>query len=383
MMTELYDNLMALTSIDSSKFFFKDLTSPYGTRFRIFSYHFASYSDWLNDDALECRGVMFEMDDDGPVRIASRPMEKFFNLDETPFTMNLDFSKIELALAKEDGSLISSYVDTGRLCFKSKTSMYSGQAVEAVQWISRAEHNALFERVLELAKTGYTCNFEFVAPTNRIVLEYQEKALVLLNVRHNDTGEYVSHSELFKDGILRPYLVKGFDIDLSAESVEEIRSMEGIEGFIFQMSNGLKFKLKTRWYSALHNTKDSINNNQRLFETIAAGASDDLKGMFAGDDYAIRKVEIFEEIHREFLTSSIARLEELYPTIAGRDRKDYAVTAQTVFKDQPGLFSIIMQAYTGGLNYDTLIDQLNKVFLKISKGLVPEEYATETKIFEE
>ncbi|WP_333997418.1 RNA ligase, partial [Pseudomonas aeruginosa] len=68
------------------KFFYKDFTSPFGTQFRIFSYNFASYTDWCLDDALECRGIMFEIDENGPVRIASRPMEKFFNLNETPFT---------------------------------------------------------------------------------------------------------------------------------------------------------------------------------------------------------------------------------------------------------------------------------------------------------
>ncbi|MFT2622084.1 RNA ligase, partial [Escherichia coli] len=56
--------------------------------------------------------MMFELDvDDILVRIASRPMEKFFNLNETPFTMNLDLSKVKYMLAKEDGSLVSTYLD--------------------------------------------------------------------------------------------------------------------------------------------------------------------------------------------------------------------------------------------------------------------------------
>lgn len=377
-MKKLFNNLMEVTERDKTKFFYKDAVSPFGTTFRVFSYHLASYTDWLEPDALECRGIMFEMDGDEPVRIASRPMEKFFNLNETPFTMNLDLSKVVLAMAKEDGSLISSYVDKDRLCLKSKTSMISEQAQAALSFLMLAENNAMYERVLELAKNGYTCNFEYVAPTNRIVLEYQEKNLVLLNVRNNASGEYVPYTEIFKDGILRQYLVRGFDFDTSNEDfIEEIRKMEGIEGFIFELENGLKFKLKTNWYSALHHTKDSINNNQRLFESIVANASDDLKAMFFGDDYAITKVEKFEEIYTSYLSESLATLEGLYSTINGKDRKDYAMTAQVVLKNQPGLFPIIMQYYGKGIDYDTVIDKINQSFLKISKSLVPAEYKKE------
>lgn len=381
-MLELYDNLMAVTARDKTKFFYKDVQSALGTTFRVFSYHLASYTDWLEDGALECRGIMFEMDADGPVRIASRPMEKFFNLNETPFTMGLDLSTTVLAMAKEDGSLVSSYLDRGHLFMKSKTSISSNQAVEALQVIKRPENYALMERVKELAHLGFTCNFEYVCPTNRIVLGYQERALILLNVRENNTGEYVPYNEVFKDGDLRPYLVKGFEFDTSNEDfVKEIRTMEGIEGFVFELADGTKFKLKTDWYSALHHTKDSINNNARLFEVIVAGASDDLKAMFFGDSYALAKIEAFEEIHRHHLSTSLAELESLYTLVRGRDRKDYAMMAQTALKSNPGLFGIIMLAYERGLDYDNIVQQIDKVFIKNCKSMVPKEYLKEV-VFE-
>lgn len=382
-MQKLFNELMAVTERDKTKFFFKDFKSALDTDFRVFSYHLASYTDWLEPSALECRGIMFEMDGDKPVRIASRPMEKFFNLNECPFTIGLDLTKVVLAMAKEDGSLISSYIDKGRLGMKSKTSVYSQQAAEALQWISAPSNDAFKERVTELAKNGFTCNFEYVAPTNRIVLDYQDRNLILLNVRENDTGEYVPYTELFKDGVLRPYLVRGYDFDTSNEDfIEEIRAQEGIEGFIFELESGQKFKLKTKWYSALHHTKDSINNNQRLFEVIIAGGSDDIKAMFFGDDYAIRKIETFEDIYRDYLTESLAELESLYAVIAGKDRKDYAVTAQTVLKSKPGLFGIIMMAFGNGIDYDKVVERISSVFMKEHKTLVPAEYST-IKVVEE
>ena len=375
-MKELFTNLMNLcANCEKGKFFFKDVQSPFGHTFRIFSYNYASYTDWLEPDAMECRGIMFEMEGETPVRIVARPMEKFFNLNETPFTMGLDYSKVELVMAKEDGSLISSYVENDRLGLKSKGSIYSSQCLEAMQILMASENDALHQRLLELAKDGYTCNFEYVSPTNRVVLAYQNKALVLLNVRHNDTGDYVPYPEIFKDGILRQYLVKAVEVDTSSDAfIKQIQDLEGIEGFIFVLEGGLKFKLKTKWYSALHHTKDSINNNERLFESVVAGASDDLRGMFATDEWAIQKIGIFERIHLDYLAMAIQTIESLRTKLVGKDRKDYAMTAQVELKANPGLFGIIMQAYDKGLEIETLVEKINSVFLKNIKGFIPKEY---------
>src|SRR5699024_414077 len=118
---------------EKGKFFYTDFVSPFETKFRIFSYNYASYSDWLLDDALECRGIMFEMDADGPVRIAARPMEKFFNLGENPLTMDINMDEVALVMTKADGSLVSTYMDQTNIAFKSKGSIKSSQAAEALQ----------------------------------------------------------------------------------------------------------------------------------------------------------------------------------------------------------------------------------------------------------
>lgn len=127
-MIELYDNLMKLCAeSEKGKFFYTDFVSPFETKFRIFSYNYASYSDWLLDDALECRGIMFEMDADGPVRIAARPMEKFFNLGENPLTMDINMDEVALVMTKADGSLVSTYMDQTNIAFKSKGSIKSSR----------------------------------------------------------------------------------------------------------------------------------------------------------------------------------------------------------------------------------------------------------------
>lgn len=381
-MNELFKNLMALVDpADQSKFFYRDHITLMGTRARVFSYNYASYSDWLLTDALECRGIMFEITEAGePVRIMSRPMEKFFNLGETPFTMNLDLTKVAYGMDKADGSLVSTFVDHDILFMKSKTSTTSEQALYANGILNDIDHAALQARALELAKAGYTLNFEYVAPDNRIVLPYEKKALILLNIRHNDTGEYVSYNDIFADASLRPYLVKIYDSLDSEVAVENIRSTEGIEGYVFVMEDGLKFKLKTDWYVALHRTKDSITKNEALFDAVVTGASDDLRSLFAEDTWALAKIQSFESVYLGYLRDSIEKINVIYKELAGKDRKTFAVTGQERLKATPFLFSVLMKAYQSGINQETLVTQLAEVFMKNYKSYVPEEYKKEVVV---
>lgn len=282
-MQELFNNLMELCKDSQRKFFYSDDVSASGRTYRIFSYNYASYSDWLLPDALECRGIMFEMDGEKPVRIASRPMEKFFNLNENPFTMNIDLNDVDYILTKEDGSLVSTYLDGDEILFKSKGSIKSEQALMANGILMNINHHQLRDRLKKLAEDGFTANFEFVSPTNRIVLAYQEMKIVLLNIRENETGEYISYDDIYKDAVLRPYLVERYEID-SPKWVEEAKNAENIEGYVAVMKDGSHFKIKSDWYVSLHSTKSSLDNPEKLFKTIIDGASDDLKAMYADDE---------------------------------------------------------------------------------------------------
>lgn len=87
---ELYENLMALCA-KSEAFSFKDFKLDTRT-YRIFTYRLASYSDFLNPGALECRGAMFEINDFFgeivPENLASLPPHKFFNWEEVSSDIN-------------------------------------------------------------------------------------------------------------------------------------------------------------------------------------------------------------------------------------------------------------------------------------------------------
>lgn len=131
-MADLHAELHALTK-GNKAFFFKDVGLD-GVKYRIFNYRVASWSDFQEGRATECRGIMFDVSSE-PARLVCRPMAKFFNLGENPSTMDLDLGAVDSVEDKADGSLISTFTHRGELRLKSKGSLVSEQVVAATAWL--------------------------------------------------------------------------------------------------------------------------------------------------------------------------------------------------------------------------------------------------------
>lgn len=326
-MKSLYNNLMALTDSNDA-FFFKDVYKDDDTLYRIFNYRLASYTDFLLPSAMECRGIMFEIDNNYDyVSIKCRPMQKFFNLNENPLTMNLDLSSVNLIMDKGDGSLISTYHHDGEVYLKSKGSLSSDQANDASEWFNAPEQEDL-KMFVEDLEAEYTVNFEWCSPENRIVLPYDKPHLKLLNIRHNHTGDYL---EIYGEpasymNTLNKYRIEGPIYSDPVEFLKTVSDMKGIEGYVFRMGNGMFVKIKTLAYMALHHSKDSINSPRRLFEAVLEESSDDLRSMFYDDPLAIALIEEMESFTENLVNSVVHDVEILYNTYKDLDRKEFAIT---------------------------------------------------------
>jgi len=201
--TNLYNDLIQLTN-ENEAFFFSEVDVD-DTHYRIFNYRMASYTDFLLPSALECRGVMFEVDKTGnALNLKSLPLAKFFNLNENPMTMDLDLSTIVEIADKADGSLISTwnhvadYADVPKDEFqvKSKGSISSDQAIAANMWLHLPENKAFREELILADRLDCTVSLEWCAPNNRIVLPYMEAHLKVLGVRSRETGEHVEFDDI-------------------------------------------------------------------------------------------------------------------------------------------------------------------------------------------
>ena len=347
-MKKLYNTLLALT-IDSEAFFFKEDTLE-NAIYRIFNYRLANYTEFMKEGALECRGIMFEVDSVGEfVRIVCRPMAKFFNLYENPSTIDLDLSKVIRLMEKADGSLISSFLHKSKPLLKSKGSLNSDQANDANAYLYHREHLDLLTLVDFIVKQNFTVNFEWCSPTNRIVLAYDNPELKILNVRHNITGDYLDiwEGEHFRNHpTMVKYRVGHFEHDNPVEFLASVPDMtESIEGFVCEMEDGTFFKIKTLAYLSLHKSKDSINSPRRLYEAVLYEATDDLRSLFHDDPVAISIITEMEEKVDKLYNHVVDTVEKFYASNKNSERKEYAIAGQKELDKK--FFGLAMNLYLG------------------------------------
>ncbi len=339
----LYDNLMVLVDTNEA-FYYQDFSIVEKT-YRIFNYRLASYTDFQQPGAMECRGTMFEVEGDKAVRLAAHPMEKFFNLYENPMTMDLDLGSVVEIYEKADGSLISTYLHNDNLRLKSKGSLFSDVAIDAMTWLDK--HQELKSHLAILTRIGYTVNLEWCGPGNRIVLGYLESTLKILNMRSTRNGDY--DDAIRSVSWAQPYLVESVDIDptfvASKEFVDGIPAMTGIEGFVLVLYSGQRVKVKCEWYLGLHRAKDSVTNPRRLFECILEGGIDDIRVMFREDPAAIAIIDAMQ-IKVDHLYNDMVKTVQDYH-VANKDliRKDYAIKAKAELSHMH--FGLAMMKYTG------------------------------------
>ena len=342
---ELYNNLMTLVDTTEAFYYVDHNIDTY--IYRVFTYRLASYTDFQLPDATECRGHMFRLNLNGEFEaLVSWALEKFWNYNENPFTMDLDMSVINFIHEKRDGSLITSYMHNGDVRLKSKTALASDQALDATRRLHA--HPRLFEFVYSFASgRNHTVIMEYTSPTNRIVLPYQTDELKVLAVRDNISGSYVSYKYLYE---VYPHLMvedhtANFDTDNMEATLTDMYEMSKIEGFVIGLGTGQRFKLKTTEYFALHRAKDSIQSDKRLFEVALNDATDDLRTMFHDDQFTLDRIERMEGIVMPAFNHLVASVEAYYNENKDLCQKDYAIKGQKEL-DRIG-FHLGMQLYNG------------------------------------
>lgn len=335
---------MSLTR-EGEVFYFQDFTLDTSV-YRIFNYRLASYTEFLKQSAMECRGIMFEVTVAGEfVRLASRPMQKFFNLNENPLTMGLDLMMVDTVESKADGSLISTYLHNNQLCLKSRGSLFSEQAIDAMKWLKT---DPVFEATLwDFASEGITVNLEWCAPQNRIVIGYTHPHLKVLNARDIETGEYIERSALdleFGNHVIERVDLNGLDVAAFVQSIPQMQ--DDIEGYVARIGD-LWFKIKTEKYMSLHHAKDSINNPRRLFEAVVDEGVDDLRSMFAHDALAISQIDEMQTRVSSLYNHMVNTVETFYKHNKDLDRKDYAIKGRDSANLDQLYFGLAMNMFIG------------------------------------
>jgi T4 RnlA family RNA ligase len=336
----LFSNLEAIVA--SSEAFYRQEFTKNGSRFWIYNYRLASYTDFLQPGALECRGVMFEVDAEGKaIRLAALPFPKFFNYCENPFTTGLDLSKVDSVELKADGSLISTWVDSAGLQFKSKGSLHSSQVADVDLLIETFQ--PLKDQLTLATREGWTVNMEYCSPTNRIVIGYMTPHLKVLNARHIETGTFMTRQQL--EVRFGEYCIDNVDTGCLnvPDFVASIPAMEDdIEGYICKIED-FWFKIKTQKYCTKHKSKDDINNPRRLFEAVIDEVVDDLRSMFAYDQLVIKQIDDMQIRVEKIYNHIVSTVELFFHENGFLDRKSYAIKGQAELSHIE--FGLAMQLY--------------------------------------
>lgn len=387
---KLYDELMYLVET-RDLFYFKDHELD-GVGYRVFSYHMGSYTDFIQPSALECRGVMFRMssfESDCAVELVSMPFQKFFNLGENPMAMNLDFSKVIGFEEKADGSMISTFMHKKKLRLKSKTSLSSIMATDAMNYLNSDGNTELFSALEHLENLGFTTIMEWCdpKPESRIVLFYPEPQLRVFGLRHRATGDIIDFRSTDTDYLrsvnfrgegdlwcrdkLLQYAVKTYTTDDPEKFANDSYAEKGIEGYIMVFEDGFRVKLKTDWYCTQHRLKDSVTNAVALFCSVVGGSSDDLKGIFHDNPGAVRIIEEMEAFAIPLFENFVHEVETYYKENKDKDRKTYAINGQKELSANQ--FGCAMSLYLKrDVDYAAVLTKYAKVYVQQYNGHIAE-----------
>lgn len=305
----------------------------------------------------ECRGLTFDRNG----KILSRRFHKFFNIGEREETLpsKIDMTQKHTLMEKLDGSMMTPLIIDGNVTWATKQG-YSEVAQTATKWLNSHTNN--YEKLARyMHESSRTPIFEFCAPFNRIVVEYQDPQMVLLAVRHNITGEYLSYDNLvaiaeeFDVPVVKQFT--GFD---SVEYLlEQAKQTQGSEGFVLDF-DGHKVKTKSDWYLSIHRTIDMFYHPRHLANAILAETMDDAKSLM--DDYRLQMANDFEAAFVRDIEQIVDRIANEIEVRQGTERKDFA--ASQSYKDL-GIFGrTVFQNWDREPDLNVIFDQVKDILRK-------------------
>ena len=314
------------------------------------TFHMEGSDDVMGAIRRECRGLIFDTEGN----IMSRPYHKFFNVNEKEETQThmLDMTRAHVMMDKLDGSMIRPVRMHGMVRLATKMGV-TDIAMEAEKLLDPGQYDWLDDMMVD----GFTPIFEYVAPTNKIVVEYAEAKLILTAVRETVSGEYRSLRQW--DAPFELVRTDASIFDFNAY-LTYARDQQGREGDIIRFADGHMVKVKNDWYVQIHKTKDIVAVDRNIVELVLNETIDDTRAMLDPSDLV--RVDAVEAAFWQAFHNTLGRLEGLEMlarTIYGADKKRIALDmVPNLFNKADGGF--IFRLIDGHSCRDLLLDYCKK-----------------------
>jgi RNA ligase len=259
--------------------------------------------------------------------VVARPFDKFFNwLERGHKTIACLLEVTE----KLDGSLGIGYFHNGSWKVATRGSFTSEQALWATEQLPQHDFGDF--------PVGYTPLWEIVYPNNRIVVDYGDmQELVLLAVRHIESGAYLPYSELEEISVIYGFLLpKIHQLNINdclslAQSIDASK-----EGWVLFFADGQRFKIKGDRYKEVHRLVTNTSF-RRVLEAIAAGSFDE---MIAGvPDEFLEQIHGWHDEIEAKVSDVVKRVELAFGDAPKDSRKEFALWVNENYSElSPYLF---------------------------------------------
>jgi RNA ligase len=284
-----------------------------------------TYGEAWDKVTLQCRGLVLRLDKPWPegsqiAEVVALPMRKFFNWGEGGRVAAPGARLIEVA-EKMDGSLGLLLRHNGAYRIATRGSFDSEQARWATRGIQKREMMALPENI--------TLLFEIIYPGNRVVVDYGQRAeLVLLAATNRRTGADLNPASVNllarRLGFSRPCIYLGRNIDQLIEATQQLDL--SMEGWVLRFSDGSRFKVKGQEYLRVHRLISGLSK-KRVVEAMAEGRLDEWR-IGIPEEFRAQVDDWYEEAEAELFAMEIA-VDAWLIRAPTTGRKDIALWAQS------------------------------------------------------
>ncbi len=306
----------------------------------------------------ECRGLIF---DTATGNLISRPYHKFFNVGERDETSlnQINLNESHVVLEKLDGSMIRPIPTKEGFRLATKAGI-TEVAMNAEYFI--ADDLDYYDFIRGCIDAKLTPIFEWCSRKNRIVVDYPEDQLILTGIRNTFSGTYLPYYNMVElaehSGIPYVKAIAGDETDIS-KVVDHIRKWDDGEGVVIRFLSGHMVKIKADDYVLRHKSKEQINQEKNVLQTILSDAVDDVVPLLTPDD--AHRLKAFQNAFWLAVDDLAGEMADMYN--AGitmyPDRKDFAT--QFVQTKILPIHAPIMYAMKGGKgSRQTIVDMISK-----------------------